>query len=57
MILHAATALLPEGWAKDVRIRIEGGRITEVTAGVEGQGHGVLLPAPVNLHSHTFQRA
>jgi formimidoylglutamate deiminase len=57
MILHAATALLPEGWAKDIRIRIEGGRITEVTAGVEGQGHGVLLPAPVNLHSHTFQRA
>jgi formimidoylglutamate deiminase len=24
---------------------------------VAGQGHGVLLPAPVNLHSHTFQRA
>lgn len=57
MILHAASALLPEGWAKDVRIRIEAGRIAEVTAGVPGQGHGVLLPAPVNLHSHTFQRA
>jgi formimidoylglutamate deiminase len=57
MILHAATALLPEGWAKDVRIRVEAGRIAEVTANAPGQGHGVLLPAPVNLHSHTFQRA
>ncbi|MBL9051463.1 MAG: formimidoylglutamate deiminase [Tabrizicola sp.] len=57
MILHAATALLPEGWAKDVRIRVEDGRIVEVATGVPGQGHGVILPAPVNLHSHTFQRA
>ncbi|MFN3280627.1 MAG: formimidoylglutamate deiminase [Tabrizicola sp.] len=61
MILHAASALLPDGWARDVRIRVEGGRIAEVTAGVPGigsvQGIGVLLPAPVNLHSHTFQRA
>ena len=57
MILHAATALLPEGWAKDVRIRVEAGRIAEVTAGVPAPGQGVILPAPVNLHSHTFQRA
>lgn len=57
MILHAATALLPDGWATDVRIRVEAGRIAEVTPGVQGQGPGVLLPAPVNLHSHTFQRA
>ena len=27
MILHAETALLPEGWATDVRIRIAEGRI------------------------------
>lgn len=57
MILHAATALLPDGWAKDVRIRVTDGRIAEVTTGVPGSGHGVILPAPVNLHSHTFQRA
>lgn len=57
MILHAASALLPDGWAKDVRIRIADGRIAEVTTGLAGQGHGVLLPAPVNLHSHSFQRA
>jgi formimidoylglutamate deiminase len=59
MILHATSALLPEGWAKDVRIRIYNGRIAEVTRDMpgQGQGYGVILPAPVNLHSHTFQRA
>lgn len=59
MILFAETALLPDGWADNVRIRIEGGRIAEVTPGVvpEGSVSRCLLPAPVNLHSHTFQRA
>lgn len=57
MILYAASALLPDGWARDVRIRISDGRIAEVTTGIAGQGHGVILLAPVNLHSHTFQRA
>ena len=57
MILHAETALLPDGCARDVRLRIEDGRIAEVTTGVPGPGHGVILPAPVNLHSHMFQRA
>ena len=57
-ILHAATALLPGGWARDVRIRIEAGRIVEVTSGVAaGALHRCILPAPVNLHSHMFQRA
>jgi formimidoylglutamate deiminase len=59
MILFAETALLPDGWARDVCIRIESGRIAEVTTGAarEGGAHACLLPAPVNLHSHTFQRA
>ncbi|WP_333818231.1 formimidoylglutamate deiminase [Tabrizicola sp.] len=59
MILHAETALLPEGWARDVRIVVEEGRIASVSPGAvpEGLAHGCLLPAPVNLHSHTFQRA
>ena len=59
MILHAETALLPTGWAKDVRIVIEEGRIASVSHGhaPEGLAFGCLLPAPVNLHSHTFQRA
>lgn len=59
MILHAESALLPDGWASKVRIRIEAGRIAEVTpnSAPEGTRLGCLLPAPVNLHSHTFQRA
>lgn len=59
MLLHADQALLPEGWARDVRVRVEGGRIAEVLPGAAPQGERVacLLPAPANLHSHTFQRA
>lgn len=59
MLLHAAAALLPEGWARDVTLRIEEGRIAEIRCGVAAEGEivPVLLPAPVNLHSHCFQRA
>ena len=58
-ILHAVTALLPEGWARDVRVEIMDGRIVGVLAGALADGERVdcLLAAPVNLHSHTFQRA
>lgn len=56
MQILAKTALLPEGWADDVQITVAAGRIAAVQVGVAG-GVGVVLPAPVNLHSHTFQRA
>lgn len=58
-VIHAATALLPDGWASDVRVELAEGRIARVTPGAEPQGQRVdcLLPAPVNLHSHAFQRA
>ena len=58
-ILHAKSALLPDGWAKDVRVEISAGRIAGVTVGATPGGQQVdcLLPAPVNLHSHSFQRA
>ena len=56
-VIHAKVALLPEGWANDVRVEIAGGRITGVNTGVAGQGVDCLLAAPANLHSHTFQRA
>ena len=58
-ILHARTALLPDGWATDVAVRIADGRIAAITQGAEPAGRIVdcLLPAPANLHSHTFQRA
>jgi formimidoylglutamate deiminase len=61
--LWADTALLADGWAKGVRLRLRAGRIAEVTpdtapdTATEGRRLGILLPAPVNLHSHAFQRA
>jgi formimidoylglutamate deiminase len=54
--LRAEQALLPDGWAHDVTVRVEGGRIVAV-GGTGGTPVGVLLSAPVNLHSHAFQRA
>ena len=58
-VLFSEAALLPGGWARDVRVEVSGGRIVAVTVGAApgGQQLGCLLPAPVNLHSHAFQRA
>jgi formimidoylglutamate deiminase len=57
--LHARHALTESGWQSDVTVTIAEGRIVGVVPGFHGPGQvvGVLLPAPVNLHSHTFQRA
>lgn len=53
-------AFLPDGWARDVRLSIEGGVIAHVEAGVRcgGSEHvkGIALPGLPNLHCHTFQR-
>ena len=60
-ILHAASALLPEGWARDVRIALKGGTIESVEPGAAAQAGdercAIALPALANLHSHAFQRA
>jgi formimidoylglutamate deiminase len=59
-VLWAERALLPEGWAGEVRVEIGGdGRIASVAAGAEpgGQPVELLLPALANVHSHAFQRA
>ena len=57
-VLHARTALLPDGWASDVALSIEDGRIASVRTGTPAAGAvPILLPAPVNAHSHAFQRA
>lgn len=59
-MIRAKQALLPDGWAKNVEISIgDDGRIAEVVANranIPSCG-GILLPAPVNAHSHAFQRA
>ena len=53
-------ALLPEGWADDVRVEIADGRIASVTAGAEPGGaerfNGIAIPGLGNAHSHAFQR-
>ena len=58
-VIHAKTALLPDGWADDVTVTVKNGRIDSVVAGAAPAGQRVdcLLPAMVNLHSHMFQRA
>lgn len=63
--VHAPMALLPDGWAADIRIDIGvDGRIAAVAAGAAPPPGAtllspgrILLPAPANLHSHAFQRA
>src|SRR5262249_55209870 len=57
------TALLPEGWARGVRIAITNGRITGITretthdAAAGDERHAIGLPGLLNVHSHAFQRA
>ena len=58
--LWAEQALTAGGWRRDVRLQVDAnGRIAGIDSGSPAQGRrvGVLLPAPVNLHSHAFQRA
>ena len=59
-LLHAQQALTPDGWLTDVTVEIgTDGRIARIVPGpLPGAArHDTLLPAPVNLHSHAFQRA
>jgi formiminoglutamate deiminase len=53
-------ALLPQGWARDVRIVVEAGRFSSVEANASAQPgderHRIGLPGMPNLHSHAFQR-
>ena len=60
--LFAESALLADGWARDVRIEIgETGDVESVTPGAAPDGAeragGMVLPGMPNLHSHAFQRA
>lgn len=63
MKLFAEHALLPEGWARDVRIAIAGdGAIASVVPDTLPEPDseriaGFVVPGMPNLHSHAFQRA
>ncbi|GLK49976.1 N-formimino-L-glutamate deiminase [Brevundimonas intermedia] len=61
LALWFEAALLPDGWAKDVRIGVRSGRIVSIERGVgraaADAGGGVGLPGVTNVHSHAFQRA
>jgi len=61
--IFAKQALLPSGWKTNVLTELnDDGRIGSVTPNAELTKHAdhkveILLPAPVNAHSHAFQRA
>jgi len=60
--LFARDALLPDGWAKDLRIEVDAaGNIVAADAGSSPANcerlAGPVLPGMANLHSHAFQRA
>ena len=69
-VIYADKVLMPDGWHKDVHVHIDrDGRIAEVYIGhakadvkIDVKSGDLthvscLLPAPVNAHSHAFQRA
>ncbi|MGY4531510.1 formimidoylglutamate deiminase [Pseudomonas sp. TE3786] len=60
-VFFAERALLPNGWARNVRLLVGAdGLLQQVQADASDDGaerlHGPLLPGMPNLHSHAFQR-
>ena len=58
----AERALLPQGWARDVRFEVGAdGALSDVRPGAASDGalalKGPVLPGMPNVHSHAFQRA
>lgn len=65
-VMHADNVWLPGGWARDVRIAVDGGRylsgaLLDVSADASSEGAQRIgrwvVPGMPNLHSHAFQRA
>ena len=58
--LHFASALLPSGWADDVRVVVTDGTIEKVSIGAAPESHDErhqhAIPGIASLHSHAFQR-
>ncbi|MBK0399168.1 formimidoylglutamate deiminase [Limibaculum sp. M0105] len=58
--VFARHALLPGGWAENVEIEIaDDGTIAAIRTGAQARTDParIVMAAPANLHSHTFQRA
>ncbi len=60
-MIFAKRAFLSSGWADNVRLTVEGGKVARIDTGQTVQpgdtSVDTLLPALANLHSHSFQRA
>jgi len=58
--IFCTRALLPDGWARDVRVSIASGKFAGIERGTAAQSGdervAVLLPGIGNVHSHGFQR-
>ena len=58
--IFARKALLAGGWADNVRLEIEAGRISAIAADAaataDDQAFGIAIPGFANAHSHAFQR-
>jgi formimidoylglutamate deiminase len=59
-MFHFRTAMRPEGWSDDVRMRVADGLINAIETAVSPAGgddyHAVTVPGMPDLHSHPFQR-
>ncbi|HYK24863.1 MAG TPA: amidohydrolase family protein, partial [Steroidobacteraceae bacterium] len=59
--LFCETALLPQGWRRNVRIGMRGGLIETVTPDAAcapaDERAAIVVPGMPNVHSHAFQRA
>jgi len=59
-VIHAATALTPEGWRSDARLTVDGATIAGLETGVAprpgDERCAILVPALCDVHSHAFQR-
>ncbi|WP_172264497.1 formimidoylglutamate deiminase [Caulobacter sp. RHG1] len=59
-VVWCQSALLADGWARDVKFTLAEGRIARIDTDVapgDAARLGVALPGMPNLHSHAFQRA